>query len=38
VGVPVQLYWHCWNLESAVLAQLSSVLARAAGEALVAAA
>src|SRR5438093_5482257 len=20
--VPVQLYWHCWNLESAVLDQL----------------
>ena len=21
--VPVQLYWHCWNLESAVLDQLT---------------
>ena len=32
--VPVQLYWHCWNLESAVLDQLSSALTVAAGEAL----
>jgi LysR family transcriptional regulator (chromosome initiation inhibitor) len=33
-SVPVQLYWHCWNLESAVLDQLTSALTRAAGEAL----
>jgi LysR family transcriptional regulator (chromosome initiation inhibitor) len=33
-AVPVQLYWHCWNLESAVLDQLTSALTRAAGEAL----
>jgi LysR family transcriptional regulator (chromosome initiation inhibitor) len=32
--VPVQLYWHCWNLESAVLDQLTSALTRAAAEAL----
>jgi LysR family transcriptional regulator (chromosome initiation inhibitor) len=31
---PVQLYWHCWNLESAVLDQLTSALTGAAGEAL----
>jgi LysR family transcriptional regulator (chromosome initiation inhibitor) len=34
VSVPVQLYWHCWNLESAVLDQLTAALTRAAGEAL----
>ena len=33
-SVPVQLYWHCWNLESAVLDQLTSALTRDAGEAL----
>jgi LysR family transcriptional regulator, chromosome initiation inhibitor len=33
-AVPVQLYWHCWNLESAVLDQLTAALTRAAGEAL----
>ena len=32
--VPVQLYWHCWNLESAVLDQLTTALTQAAGEAL----
>lgn len=32
--VPVQLYWHCWNLESALLDQLSAALTGAAGEAL----
>lgn len=32
--VPVQLYWHCWNLESAVLDQLSAALTSAAREAL----
>jgi LysR family transcriptional regulator, chromosome initiation inhibitor len=32
--VPVQLYWHCWNLESAVLDQLTAALTQAAGEAL----
>lgn len=33
-SVPVQLYWHCWNLESAVLDQLTSALAEAARRAL----
>jgi LysR family transcriptional regulator, chromosome initiation inhibitor len=33
-SVPVQLYWHCWNLESAVLDQLTSALTAAAQEAL----
>jgi LysR family transcriptional regulator, chromosome initiation inhibitor len=35
--VPVQLYWHCWNLESAVLDHLTSALTQAAGDALSAA-
>jgi len=34
--VPVQLYWHCWNLESAVLDQLTTALTQAAREALAA--
>jgi LysR family transcriptional regulator (chromosome initiation inhibitor) len=34
VSVPVQLYWHCWNLESAVLDQLTAALTQAAGQAL----
>jgi LysR family transcriptional regulator (chromosome initiation inhibitor) len=34
VRVPVQLYWHCWNLESAVLDQLTKALAEAARQAL----
>ncbi|GAB3660677.1 LysR family transcriptional regulator ArgP [Ramlibacter alkalitolerans] len=34
--VPVQLYWHCWNLASAVLDQLTAALAQAAREALTA--
>ncbi|HZN46928.1 MAG TPA: ArgP/LysG family DNA-binding transcriptional regulator, partial [Ramlibacter sp.] len=32
--VPVQLYWHCWNLESAVLDQLTVALTQAARAAL----
>jgi LysR family transcriptional regulator (chromosome initiation inhibitor) len=32
--LPVQLYWHCWNLESAVLDQLTGALATAASRAL----
>jgi LysR family transcriptional regulator (chromosome initiation inhibitor) len=28
--VPVQLYWHCWNLESAVIDQLTAALTEAA--------
>ena len=35
--LPVQLYWHCWNLESAVLDQLTTALSAAAREALSAA-
>jgi LysR family transcriptional regulator (chromosome initiation inhibitor) len=33
-SVAVQLYWHCWNLDSGVLDQLTAALTRAAGEAL----
>jgi LysR family transcriptional regulator (chromosome initiation inhibitor) len=33
-SVPVQLYWHCWNLDSAVLDQMTAALTRAAQEAL----
>jgi LysR family transcriptional regulator (chromosome initiation inhibitor) len=33
-SVPVQLYWHCWNLDSGVLDQLTSALTRAASQAL----
>ncbi len=33
-SVPVRLYWHCWNLESVVLDQLTAALTQAAGEAL----
>ena len=29
-ALPVQLYWHCWNLESDVLDALSAALMRAA--------
>ena len=34
--VPVQLYWHCWNLESALLDQLTAALTQAARGALIA--
>ncbi|HEY0824576.1 MAG TPA: LysR family transcriptional regulator ArgP [Ramlibacter sp.] len=33
-SVPVQLYWHCWNLDSVVLDQLTSALTQAAAGAL----
>jgi LysR family transcriptional regulator, chromosome initiation inhibitor len=33
-AVPVQLYWHCWNLDSGVLDQLTAALTRAAAQAL----
>jgi LysR family transcriptional regulator, chromosome initiation inhibitor len=33
-ALPIQLYWHCWNLQSDVLDQLSAALTKAAGEAL----
>jgi LysR family transcriptional regulator, chromosome initiation inhibitor len=32
--LPIQLYWHCWNLESEVLDALTAALTRAAGAAL----
>lgn len=33
-SVAVQLYWHCWNLDSAVLEQLSAALTGAAAQVL----
>lgn len=36
IRLPVQLYWHCWNLESAVLDQLTAALREAARAALAA--
>jgi LysR family transcriptional regulator (chromosome initiation inhibitor) len=33
-ALSIQLYWHCWNLQSAVLDQLSAALTGAAAEAL----
>ncbi|MDB5857691.1 MAG: transcriptional regulator, LysR family-like protein [Ramlibacter sp.] len=33
-ALPIQLYWHCWNLESEVLDQLSAALTGAAAQAL----
>ncbi|HVZ42571.1 MAG TPA: LysR family transcriptional regulator ArgP [Ramlibacter sp.] len=33
-SLPIQLYWHCWNLESEVLDQLTAALTHAAGESL----
>lgn len=35
-ALPIQLYWHCWNLESEVLDQLTAALTGAAGQALTA--
>ncbi|MGH8821738.1 MAG: LysR family transcriptional regulator ArgP [Rhodoferax sp.] len=32
--LPIQLYWHCWNLESQVLSALSAALTAAAATAL----
>jgi LysR family transcriptional regulator (chromosome initiation inhibitor) len=32
--LPIQLYWHCWNLESEVLDALTAALTGAAGAAL----
>ena len=31
-ALPIQLYWHCWNLESEVLDALTKALTRAAAE------
>ena len=33
-ALPIQLYWHCWNLQSEVLEQLSAALTKAAAVAL----
>jgi LysR family transcriptional regulator (chromosome initiation inhibitor) len=33
-ALPIQLYWHCWNLESEVLDQMSAALTSAAAKAL----
>jgi LysR family transcriptional regulator (chromosome initiation inhibitor) len=33
-SLPIQLYWHCWNLESEVLDQLTSALTSAARDSL----
>ena len=33
-ALPIQLYWHCWNLESDVLDALSSALTSAAAQSL----
>jgi LysR family transcriptional regulator (chromosome initiation inhibitor) len=33
-ALPIQLYWHCWNLASEVLDSLSAALTRAAASAL----
>lgn len=35
-SLPIQLYWHCWNLESQLLDTLSSALTETAAQALVA--
>lgn len=36
VTLPIQLYWHCWNLESEVLDALSAALVQSAAQFLVA--
>ena len=33
-ALPIQLYWHCWNLESEVLDSLTAALTQAAAGAL----
>ena len=33
-SLPIQLYWHCWNLESAVLDALSGALTATAAQTL----
>lgn len=35
VRLPVDLYWHCWNLNSAVIDRLTAALGSAAAQALV---
>ena len=34
-SLPIQLYWHCWNLESELLDVLSGALKTAAAQSLV---
>ena len=34
--LPIQLYWHCWNLESEVLDALTAALRQAAAQSLLA--
>jgi LysR family transcriptional regulator (chromosome initiation inhibitor) len=34
LSLPIQLYWHCWNLESEVLDALSAALTQAAAKTL----
>jgi LysR family transcriptional regulator, chromosome initiation inhibitor len=34
-ALPIQLYWHCWNLQSEVLDALTAALKRVAAQALV---
>lgn len=34
VTLHVELYWHCWNLDSAILNSLSSAVVKAAGQVL----
>jgi len=33
-ALPIQLYWHCWNLQSEVIDQLTAALTTAAAQAL----
>jgi LysR family transcriptional regulator (chromosome initiation inhibitor) len=33
--LPIQLYWHCWNLESEVLDALTAALKQSAAQSLV---
>ena len=33
-ALPVSLYWHCWNLHSVVIDQLTKALAEAAAKVL----
>jgi LysR family transcriptional regulator (chromosome initiation inhibitor) len=34
VTLPVNLYWHCWNLDSVVIDRLTAALTQAATSAL----
>lgn len=34
-SLPIQLYWHCWNLASDVLDALTAALAQSSAESLV---